>query len=118
MSSTTNNSIKILVPYIRLTKNTENEYTLWVAVFIPNNYSIPNEPTVNVENPNLVQVNINAEGPEASPSSEWEVVPFKVSLPTPENGPVGDAVINTTVWLNDPENEGSTKIKYTEVEEG
>lgn len=118
MSSTTNNSVEILVPYIRLTKNAEDEYTLWVAVFIPDNYRIPNEPTVTVENPNLVQVSINAEGSEASPSTEWEVVPLKVSLPTPVNGPVGDAVINTTVWLNDPENEGSTKIKYTEVEEG
>lgn len=117
MSSTPNNSVQLLVPYIRLTRNSENEYTLWVAVFIPENYSIPNAPTVTVENPNLVQVSIKVESSGSSPSPQWTVVPLKVSLPTPENGPVKDATIKTTVWLDDPNDEGSTKIKYNEAEE-
>lgn len=112
-----NNTLKQLVPYVRLTKSKEGNYTLWVAVFIPKNYSIPQEPVVIVTNKNLVQVDINVEGPEEKPSKKWEVIPLKISLPTPEDTPTPTAQINVTVYLDDPEDEGSTKTKYDEAEE-
>jgi len=112
------NSVTKLVPYIRLTKDQNNNYSLWAAVFIPKNYSISNEPTVTVVDKNLVQVDINVEGPENKPKKKWEVVPLKISLPTPEDTPTSNAKINVTVYLDDPEDEGSSHTTYEEAEEG
>ena len=112
------NSVTKLVPYIRLTKDQKNNYTLWVAVFVPKNYNIPKEPTVKVVNKDLVQVDINVEGPENKPNAKWEVIPLKISLPTPEDTPTSNAKINVTVYLDDPEDEGSSQTTYEEAEEG
>ena len=108
-------SHQTLVPYIRLTKDENEVYTLWIAVFIPQNYKIKNEPEVIVKDDELVLVNIFVDGPKKKPSSKWEVVPFKVVLPTPTNSLVSSASIKTTVWLDDPDDEGSTNTKYSEA---
>ncbi|GAB5408647.1 MAG: hypothetical protein BalsKO_10120 [Balneolaceae bacterium] len=112
------NSVTKLVPYIRLTKDQEGNYTLWAAIFIPKNYSITQEPSITIVEKNLVQVDINVEGPKDNPAKKWEVVPLKISLPTPEDAPTSNAKINVTVYLDDPEEEGSAKTTYEEAEEG
>ncbi|RNC85612.1 MAG: hypothetical protein ED557_02230 [Balneola sp.] len=117
MSSKSDQSLGLLKPYIRLTKNTSNEYSLWIAVFIPKNYKISQQPSISIENPKLVQVNVDVDGPKKNPSEQWEVVPLVVSLPTPENKVAPDTQIKVTVWLDDPEDEGSTVTKYDEAEE-
>jgi hypothetical protein len=116
MSPKPDNSVTTLVPYIRLTKDQDNNYTLWVAVFIPQNYRIKEDPTVTIKNDDLVAVSISVDGPKEKPSPKWEVVPLKVKLPSPDM--ISEqTTIKTTVWLDDPEDEGSSEMKYGEAED-
>lgn len=117
MSTTPDQSISLLTPYIRLTKSSAGSYSLWAAIFAPKNYELSGQPQVTVKNPDLVQVNINLDGPKNKPSGKWGVFPLKISLPTPDDGVSSNAQIKVTVWLDDPEDEGSTVTKYDEAEE-
>lgn len=113
-------SVKLLVPYIRLTKDADDNYTLWTSVFIPQNYSITGNPTVEVKSSELVQVNINVEGTTDDPSSDWTAVPQSVVLPN--DGVSDNAEINVTVLtsidgvIGDPEDNGSTEMSKQEAE--
>ncbi len=117
MSTNSNQSPSLLKPYIRLTKNASDEYSLWIAVFIPKNYKISEEPSITIKSPKLVQVNVDVKGPKEKPSDKWEAVPLLASLPTPDDGVHSDAKIKVTVWLDDPEDEGSSVTQYDEAEE-
>ncbi len=117
MSTNSNQLPSLLKPYIRLTKTTSDEYSLWIAVFIPKNYKVSEQPSVTVKSPKLVHVRVDVKGPKEKPSDKWEAVPLLVSLPTPTDGVHSDAQIKVTVWLDDPEDEGSTVTKYDEAEE-
>ena len=115
--STPDNSFIKYSPYVRLTKNSSGNYTLWVVTFIPQNFTIPKDPTVDASNPKLVQVNVYVESNGDVAAAKWEATSLKIALPTPENAPVSNATINVTVWLDDPEDEGSVKTNYEEAEE-
>ena len=111
--------VSTLVPYVRLTKS-GTDYTLWVVVFLPANYRLASQPVPVVKSKELVQVDVFIDGPKKRPAPHNVALPFKVALPTPvgENPtPALDAKINVTVWLDDPEDEGSTVIIYDEAEE-
>jgi len=112
-----------LTPYIRLTKN-GNNYTLWVIVPLPIGYYLQEE-----NNPQLsedketdsVLVSIFVEGPEKPQTDEWYAVPLKIKLPGPDsNAPIridGDTKIKATVYLDDPQDEGSAGTTYNEAED-
>lgn len=100
-------------PYIRLTKNADGVYNLWIVTFIPSNFTIPNEPTIDSSNPDIIQVNVNVESGGEEPSGDWVANSLKVTVPAPT---VSGESLNVTVLLDDPVNEGSTVIKYEEAE--
>lgn len=112
--STPNTSFIQYSPYIRLTKDVSNNYTLWMVTFIPQNFTIPEEPTVDTSNPEVVQVNAYVESGGNPPAANWQAHSLKIDLPTPSNP---DASVNVTVYLDDPEDEGSSEMKYDEAEE-
>lgn len=111
--TTPNTSFIQYSPYIRLTKDTSNNYTLWLVTFIPDNFIIPNAPTVSSSGSNT-QVSVYVESGGADPSGSWETHSFKVSLPNPSSS---DSSVNATVFLDDPVDEGSTEMEYGEAEE-
>tara|TARA_R110000868_G_scaffold294140_1_gene554682 strand:+ start:6384 stop:6725 length:342 start_codon:yes stop_codon:yes gene_type:complete len=111
--STPNTSFIQYSPYIRLTKDESGNYTLWLVTFIPQNYTIPNEPTVSATGSDI-QVSVYVESGGATPSESWEVHSLKVALPTPSGS---GASVNATVYLDDPEDEGSSKIPFDDAEE-
>lgn len=110
-------SFQLMVPYVRLTKNEFEQYTLWIVVFLPKNYIIKVQPQPKIVSDTEVQVDVNVEGPEKCPSKKWGIFPIKVSMPTPINDLTTSASINVTVLLDDPEDEGSTTVKYKEAEQ-
>lgn len=100
-------------PYIRLTKDAAGNYTLWLVTFIPENYTVPNEPTVGTLGDDI-QVSVYVESGGAEPSATWQAHSFKVALPTP---PSSSSSVNVTVYLDDPEDEGSSKMPFDDAEE-
>ncbi len=111
--STPNTSFIQYSPYIRLTKDTSDNYNLWLVTFIPKNYTVPNEPTVGSSGENT-QVSVYVESGGAEPSGSWEAHSFKVSLPAPSSS---SSSVNATVYLDDPEDEGSTEVPFEDAEE-
>ena len=110
MSNSNDGTVSILTPYIRLTVD-NGSYTLWVIVPIPSNYTVNGSPSV-VTSGDTVQVSISING--SNPSSSWNAEAFSIALPAPTPGVTN---VNTTVFLDDPENEGSSVIKYDEAEQ-
>ena len=110
--STPNTSFIQYSPYIRLTKDAAGNYNLWLVTFIPENYTVPNEPTVGPSGDNT-QVSVYVESGGDEPSASWQAHSFKVALPAPSS--LGSNV-NATVYLDDPEDEGSTEIPFDEAE--
>ncbi len=108
------NSFVQYSPYIRLTKDQSNNYTLWIVTYIPQNFTIPEEPTIDSSNPEVIQVSVSVESNGESSSVKWEAQSLKVTLPTPSNL---EGSVKTTIYLDDPENEGSIIIKLDEAEE-
>lgn len=117
MSSRPDRTINLLKPYIRLTKSSEGKYSIWIAVFAPKSYEISDQPNVTVKNPKSVQVDVKIDGPKRKPAGDWGVFPLKVSLPTPNGNVSSGAEIKVTIWLDDPEDEGSSVIQYDEAED-
>lgn len=111
--STPNTSFIQYSPYIRLTKDASNNYNLWLVTFIPDNFTVPNEPTVSSTGSDT-QVSLYVESGGAQPSDSWEAHSFKVGLPTPSDS---DSLVNATVYLDDPEDEGSSKMPFDDAEE-
>lgn len=114
--------LEVLTPYIRVTKN-GNNYTLWVIVPLPMNYYVPlkNNPQIQInEKKNLVQVNIDVDGPEKSPSKHWYPAPLKIELPSPSGNQFGvneETTIRVSVLLDDPADTGDTSTQYKEASE-
>lgn len=112
-----------LTPYIRLTRK-KNNYTLWVIVPAPIGYYLKegdNPQIVDDEQNDQVLVNIYVEGPEKAQTEEWYSIPLKIDLPGPNsNAPIkidGKTPIKVTVYLDDPQDEGSTNTNYGEAED-
>ena len=116
MGNKPDHSISLLVPYIRLTKTKNEHYTLWAAVFIPKKYCIPKEPVVSFKNPEKVEVGIYVEGSKKDSTKSWSVEPLKIDV-TPQGAVSGSTPINVTVYLDDPEPEGSSTVNYDEAEQ-
>lgn len=112
--STPNTSFIQYSPYIRLTKDASDNYNLWLVTFIPENFTVPNEPSVSSSGENT-QVSVYVESGGAEPSGSWEAHSFKVALPAPSSS---SSSVNATVYLDDPEDEGSTEMEYEEAELG
>jgi hypothetical protein len=112
-----------LTPYIRLTRR-GNKYTLWVIVPLPIGYYLKADDNPQIEEDSkrdAVLVSIFVEGPEKPPTEEWYAVPLKIKLPGPgSNAPIridGNTPIKVTVYLDDPQDEGSSTLKYDDAED-
>ena len=112
MSTSSDHTFIHYSPYIRLTKKADS-YTLWLVTYIPDNFTIPNEPTVEAVDANT-QVSVYVESNGATPSSTWIAVPFKIPILAPSQA---GSSVNATVFLDDPEPEGSSEMGYEEAEQ-
>ncbi len=111
-------SFKHYSPYIRLTKEPVGggyQYYLWLVVFIPDNFTIPVAPIAPTPDPGSnTQVTVHVESGGLHPSGNWKAMSYLVTLPAPSGSGTS---VNTTVYLDDPKGEGSTKMEYGEAEE-
>lgn len=114
--------LEVLTPYIRVTKK-GNSYTLWVIVPLPMNYYIPleNNPQLDInEAQNIVQVNVDVEGPEKDPADQWYPATLKVDLPSPSGNQFGvnqETTIRVSVLVDDPADTGDTSTQYKDASE-
>lgn len=99
-------------PYIRLTKK-DQQFTVWIVTYIPDNYTIPEEPTVTASGSDT-QVSVYVESGGEKESNTWMPVSFKVPLTTPTTSGTN---LTVTTFLDDPDPEGSTVIPFEDAEE-
>ena len=74
------------------------------------------KPVVSFKNPEKVEVGIYVEGSKKDSTKSWSVKPLKIDV-TPQGAVSGSTPINVTVYLDDPEPEGSSTVNYDEAEQ-